>query len=284
MESPRFARPTFASSSKNHFKTTQQPESPVSPKSLRRSLVFRTIKTLSIKPKDAKKPCPIAGLPAELRLAIYSYLVPEGELYIPRRETMADWKYKITAATVWPPMLRVCRTFRTEFAYQFYSRARFQIWTYPDKAGGLRAIDTTTLQNFIKKLPVLHRKFLARNVRVGIQWPIVKSDMVYRLSKADWDICFRYGNPYEASSHKHRVHLVRFSRLCAWFLWCGKAGLVDLRWNYQFSLESMWIYHPTAYAEHLWYLLMEGLGSFALPCTQSARSRLSKEEKRVIGT
>jgi hypothetical protein len=72
-----------------------------------------------IKAANSRKPCQFGALPAELRLIIYTYCLPQDLVKV-------DSYGRLRLPSPWVSLSSVCRLVRTESVYEVCTRARFQ--------------------------------------------------------------------------------------------------------------------------------------------------------------
>ncbi|KAF2739069.1 hypothetical protein EJ04DRAFT_9407 [Polyplosphaeria fusca] len=275
MHSPCYAWHTKASASR----TVSNPEvfKPFTPRPPRQSALWipRTAprRLARIKPQDARKPCPLATLPAELRIMIYDYILPSTTVRILSPEAERNERTEYLAPCLWPSILRVCRVLRSEFAFQFYTRVNFS-------APILSKSNFVVVRRFVARLPVAHRHLLAHNKNFKLRW-ILPEYLQWGdpQDHSSWVACLRYGNLRSIHKKKHKTHFIAFCRLADWFLWCESMGLADMEWKYEFSFNMEC--SRDIRGDGIMDFVRDELGAFALPCTQAAD--ITDQQRLVIG-
>jgi hypothetical protein len=267
LATPRYARATAASSSKRspkipkpnqHHKNPQHSTNRVRP----------TPDSSTIRPADPTKPCPLASLPAELRLMIYDYAFPEGLIYL-----HSSWFIgQQTAARISPSLLRVCRLIRNEAAYDLYTRASF--------LSQISSLRPEWNAAWHEKLAPSHLTLFNQNRNMILSmdctppWP--------RSRNNRWKLTERFGNIYCIHGKVHQDHFVRFCSLAQCWLMMAQRPFRDIKWTCEFpDMAFLTYWHKRAREETLRLWLFDHMSTIALPCVQKnwVRTRREKEMK-----
>ncbi|KAF2873438.1 hypothetical protein BDV95DRAFT_343644 [Massariosphaeria phaeospora] len=264
--SPSYTLPTSSSASK------AIPQNTTPKKKLKRPSTLPKPATQSKLPRftplDPNKPCPIATLPSEIHALIYHYVFPNTPIRLgaPNSPTPKN------DHGLYPALLRVSRTIRTEAAYSFYTRMHFVAPIY--------CLNFTTVEAWVKNLPPAHRAFLAKNQNIHLHilfYTTLEFGYVGDEGCYHWDRCRRFGNTYAVEGALHKDHFLAFSKLADWFLWCSTH--VDLRWNYKIGLHRRWLFGIVRLTDEelLVWFLKERLSVMVLPCVEEAWVREKKK-------
>lgn len=213
---------------------------------------------LTIKPYNTNEPCHLAKLPAELRLQIFSYVLPAGPLNVHN----SDYRDPGCWSNLWPALLRVCRIIRSEAAYIFYLETAFtcRIWN----------LNFYPITRWIKSLPRAHRPTLSmnRNLTLVLQVQEVSS----RSTVFQWRIFTQFGTSFMKCHEPHRMHFINFTRLALWWLACSSPLLQGINWHYDIDLDNgetywTWYGYPKR-SETMKQWCHSHLLTPALPCVQ----------------
>jgi hypothetical protein len=241
--------------------------------------------SLSILAADSGKPCPIANLPPELRLCIYSYLLPsEVELYCTGQKDPSFEARGHCWHTERQVLFNVCRKIRAETTYEVFAKSKITLpahgmeyWNHICY-GHQPPQDTMALLVWHKiglsKPSLATLSLLAINPNVTVPW-MLQSHGVGRLSsfpeQDEWRLCERFGNIYSISGHRHKAHFWRFCMLATWLLRRVGPALIarHLDWTYDIECD----HHIEEVKE--WFDNV--LRTVALPCVQAAWVRERRE-------
>lgn len=235
MTPPSYARATASSTSRSNPKclrtnstkpTKNNPPakilkrpSPLTPE--KRTLISYTRSLHPIMPHIPSLPCPLALLPPELRIQIYTYV------FTPRSPTSIPPNLLST-----PALLHTCRALRIEAAYTFYTRVP-STWT-------LHNLHSTHLTAWVDSLLRAHRALLGWNKGLEVHVPV---RLLRRFTYAPpgfeldayvaqhWAACARWGNVYALGREVQRRRFIVFCRLAEWWEWCGDG---EIEWRYNF--------------------------------------------------
>ncbi|EDU42058.1 Mating-C multi-domain protein [Pyrenophora tritici-repentis] len=227
---------TSKSSTPSSSKHTTTPKKPLKRPSLLTSQTKNhlayTSDLYTITPKDAKKPCPLATLPSELRSLIYTFIFPTA-IYVSNARSL-----QVQARP--PALLHVCRAIRIEAAYTYYLHTCFTFT--------VRNLNFSPITRWLDSLPKQHKALVTRNRRLEINvLPCVKNTCTYPppgflidgYLEDQWVSCQPFGNLYDLPSTLHKRHFLVFCRMAAWWMWCSRLGNKGVRWNYGFE-QSTW--------------------------------------------
>ncbi|KAF2688165.1 hypothetical protein K458DRAFT_428913 [Lentithecium fluviatile CBS 122367] len=251
---PRYARPTWVSMARANL-TSPVSKSPASKQKRRSSPV-----PMSVKPADTKKPCPFAALPAELRLRIYSHILPKGPVYT------AQWRFMVNRSS-WSSLLRVCRLIRVEASYEFYTQTAFMFVP-------VDLDNYESLRTWLMMVPLAQRSLPVKNPNVRIRFKLQLYKETY--GKEIWEVCKRFGNSYYIP-YAHREHFANFCRLATWWLWCAEHVSTNLTWNYEIDISSMHRWYTRSDVDLLREWFDKVLQTVSLPCVQKAWVRERRE-------
>jgi hypothetical protein len=281
---PSYASLTRSFIARSTLSSSATPERPKEPSTLPDRTRHRHSSNapLSIKPADGSRPCPIANLPSELRLCLYSYLLPKDlecidevaylsniKRYSQRERKMSDFRWK------W--LFCVCRLLRTEATYEFYTKTHFTL--PPIVLGNYEALEiwlwsispaqrSALTQNPNLKLPLSLGSFHgSTSSEIGSTLP--------KLSK-------RFGNVDLISDPRHRRLFLSFCTLASWWLLCAGPLLEGITWSYEISLYHSYDSPPSddqwsAYIYTLKQYFSRLLQTVALPCVQNTWVRERRE-------
>lgn len=287
MAPPSYARPTTSSTLKTTGTPTKSP-GPTTPSKLqpqqlgtlqptstpiarklkrpsaltprhRQSITYKS-DLYPIHPFNPTKPCPLALLPSELRLSIYTYaLTHEFATSQPRfilRPGGRGVKY------IFPPLLHICRAIRIEVAYVYYTSTPFHFT--------VRNLDFGCVTGWLDILPLRHRELLSRNKSLKISViPTLRRSFTYppkgwlldKTVDEQWRDCKPYGNVYTLRSEVHRLDFVLFCRLKRWFD-LHSTVYRGVTWTYDFgtNLEKKGLFEQVSNGNALCEFLTEQVG------------------------
>ncbi|KAF1939076.1 hypothetical protein EJ02DRAFT_514121 [Clathrospora elynae] len=208
-----------------------------------------------IKPQNSSKPCPLATLPSELRVYIYTFY------YLSRQQQQTSSSCPKPRKT--PPILHLCRAMRIEAAYTYYTTTPFTF--------AVRNLDFGPVTRWMDSLSLEHRGLLSRNSKLTINAiPAIRHTFAYPPPEYlldgyvvdHWKACQQFGNLYMAV---HKKHFVMFCRLASWFLWCDKAGIT---WGYAFPM--LFHSHLLAHKNMVREFLRRDIVGLTEPCVRKA--------------
>jgi hypothetical protein len=254
------------------------PKKPNRPSTLPAGIRHRhtSLEPLTIKTTDSRKSCPLVNLPPEVRLRIYSYLLPKECNY---SFTAVCWRSKWskdqTPISSWVSLFRVCRLIHAEVVYEFYTKATIAFT-------GVCIDDHEGLTKWLLSIGSAQRSLLAKNPNLTLVLLINPYRPVPSVEKL-WSRCKRFGNVYDTPTHQHELHFDGFCKMASWWLWCAGPIGKDITWSYEFAIRryrneidrygdlkemEKWFHHV--------------LLTVALPCVQTAwvRERREKEMKK----
>ncbi|KAF1846708.1 uncharacterized protein K460DRAFT_285727 [Cucurbitaria berberidis CBS 394.84] len=242
-----------------------------------------------IKPLNAKKPCPLATLPSELRTEIYTYVLDQASTIIHPQQFISPRKDR-PPCYIWPRLLHICRAIRIEAAYTYYTSTPFT-WT-------VRNLNFAPVIAWIDTLPREHRALLPRNRCMKLDIiPRISNHFAYPPSnylidapiESHWKACERFGNLFAVSGDQHRKHFIIFCRLGAWWLWCDKYVNRNIQWTYLFCKD----WAPNGLMKHyrrrsLLSFLEDHVSVLMAPCVRKAwikntgTAGMRKEASRML--
>lgn len=248
----------------------------------------------SSQPFASKKPCALLDLPCELRLQIYSYILPT-EYDVQFRE----WRFP----KVQDPILllfSVCHVIRVESRHEFFTKTHFRLPCVTFRSRNV-------LENWLSILSPTDRSLLGQNANVTL--PITLRGEEYardpipatyhawnatnafnvpkRLEEHNaylWKDCKRFGNVYEISRWKDKTRFGSFCKLASWLLWCAEPIAKDINWSYEIHIQPRSQFDDSI--ENLKNWLRHNLEAAALHCVQTAWVRERREaemKKQALG-
>lgn len=254
---PRYARATAASNAKC---TPKSPATRQEPNRSRLSLsVYKhRSSSLSIRPVDPKKQCPLAILPAEIRLLIYNYALPQDMIHVINSPKP---RFVMPARGRWPPILHICRFIRKEAAHEFYTKNSFQSHITGFQHG---------LTGWIAQLSKTNFDSLAQNRRMLVMVP---TTVWYSVSP--WQLSKDFGNIYNIPGEGCRTHFLEFCRLAKWWLQCARNAERDVNWCYQImpSTSQLSEYDRRIPLKAVRFWLFENMSTILKPCVQKNWTR-----------
>ena len=262
---PYYALPTRSSVARSHLKPPVSKSSLVSKSQGPLTVGDRTqhrnpsSRPLAVKATGSQNPCPLLVLPPELRLCIYSYLLP--------RHHYAELGFS-KFRNPWWILFQICRVVRTEAMYEFYTKTNF---TLPS----ITIDHYEALTKWLLSINPEQRLLLAKNpnlrlpLRLNLPWTFD------HCNEHLWRHCRRFGNVYEIENLGNRLRFARFCSLASWLLWCKGPLVKDISWSYEIRIRR-----SSREMEHLniWY--RQNLHVVALTCVQNAWAR--EERKREM--
>jgi hypothetical protein len=280
------------------------PQSPISkistPRRLKRPPMLPALQkhqrsemgSLSIHAADDGKPCSIASLPTELRLCIYSYLLPsEVELYCTEPKVWdsdsAEPPFEARSHCWHTPrqvLFNVCRKIRAETTYEVFAKSKITLpahgmeyWNHICY-GPQPPLDTMALlvwhKTGLSKLSLATLSLLAVNPNVTLPWRLGDHGMdpwILFPTESEWKLCERFGNIYSISGRRHKWYFWNFCMLATWLLRRVGPALIakHLDWTYEIDSDHH-IGEVKAWFDNV-------LRTVALPCVQAAWVRERRE-------
>ncbi|KAJ4990322.1 hypothetical protein SVAN01_04204 [Stagonosporopsis vannaccii] len=213
----------------------------------RKSIAYNADLT-HIRPSNPSKPCPLAELPSELRILIYSYIF--GDCRRPILMYYGRLKYSP------PVLLQICRAIRIEAAYNYFSGASFT-WT-------IKNLNFAMVMKWLNRLQPSHRALLSRNPNLTIDiFPGLLKSYTYPpegfllddTMESHWKTCQPFGNLYtigategnlattnnpalDRSQAKVRLFFILFCRLATWSKMRTHPNFANISWKYTFDFPS----------------------------------------------
>ncbi|PVI03504.1 hypothetical protein DM02DRAFT_244802 [Periconia macrospinosa] len=253
---PRYTRATEASKAKRSPKSRSY-----------RSSTFRDVhaNTVVIPPADPKKMCPLAILPAEIRLLIYNYVLPQGPVLIdatPRPRGGINERTR----NRWPAILRVCRLIRKEAAHEFYAKTPFEAYIFSFE------ICSPNWTTYVSKTDF---DSLAQNRNMTMLLPCFTTSSHI----PSWQQSKNFGNIYDIGRKRCQNHFLTFCTLAKWWLQCGQHSMRNVDWRYNFWQPNYRhdIFYMSKPHEYLWAWLFEKMSTVVLPCVQQNWTRSSNK-------
>jgi hypothetical protein len=207
-------------------------------------------------------------MPAELRVRVYSYLIPEHTVCVNLRGKVAPINMR--------PLSRVCRLIRTEFAYEFCTKAKFRfIFIAPEEHG--------PLEKWLKMTPPTQRSPLTqnRNTTLSLVFHVYRPTYRHVDETTARIVCSRFGDVNLIPNRQHRADFVNFCKLASWWLWRAEPIAKNIAWDYDFYSTNGCCPNPDP-IQRLHDVLQNILPLVTLPWVQKAwvRGRREREMKK----